>query len=424
MELSWKRKMDDRIRVLVRGWTGPPHSYAIVNCFQLEALHRLYQDKLDIFIEEMPYFRDHWKKAENLYPETISKTINNLKTWNGEDVDIVYSITYPYDITYLTQNGKIVPKCVFYTSEFSKLDATYFKCEQYKSTLSFDMVKKIVSDNKLRLYFTSPSTWSSSGLSGIIGDNKNVIISHGVDTRIFHKDISHRQTIRNKFGVKDNEILMINIGAMTSNKGIVLIIKALHQLVNRLRKKQYKLLLKGSGDLYTSKQFLQSYLNQLVHNGDMTSEELQSLLKDHIIFTDGTLSFTDINALFNAADIYVSPYLAEGFNLTVLEALACGLQVVVSKTGSTEDYISNIIQNGGDNHIRLVESIITTLDDGKKQNVIRELDVVKAIMNCETNRKYLDDAYNELHNYIKNNYSWDNAANQLFDYFCEIHNSM
>ena len=39
-----------------------------------------------------------------------------------------------------------------------------------------------------------------------------------------------------------------------------------------------------------------------------------------------------------AADVYVSPYHAEGFNLPVLEAVACGIPVVVSAGGSTEDF--------------------------------------------------------------------------------------
>ncbi|KAJ3024471.1 hypothetical protein HDV00_000914 [Rhizophlyctis rosea] len=42
--------------------------------------------------------------------------------------------------------------------------------------------------------------------------------------------------------------------------------------------------------------------------------------------------------LYNAADCYISPYTAEGFNLPVLEALACGIPVVVTKGGPTDDF--------------------------------------------------------------------------------------
>lgn len=40
------------------------------------------------------------------------------------------------------------------------------------------------------------------------------------------------------------------------------------------------------------------------------------------------LSDEDLNVLYNAADVLVSPTMAEGFGLTLLEALACGIPVV------------------------------------------------------------------------------------------------
>ena len=46
-----------------------------------------------------------------------------------------------------------------------------------------------------------------------------------------------------------------------------------------------------------------------------------------LIYVGDTLSFVQLAKLYQAADAYVSPYLAEGFNLPVLEAAACGLPV-------------------------------------------------------------------------------------------------
>jgi glycosyltransferase involved in cell wall biosynthesis len=42
-----------------------------------------------------------------------------------------------------------------------------------------------------------------------------------------------------------------------------------------------------------------------------------------------------------AADLYVSPYRAEGFNLPVLEAAACGIPVICTRGGPTDDFISD-----------------------------------------------------------------------------------
>ena len=46
--------------------------------------------------------------------------------------------------------------------------------------------------------------------------------------------------------------------------------------------------------------------------------------------------------LYRVADAYVSPYLAEGFNLPVLEAVASGLPVICTAGGPTEDFCSDL----------------------------------------------------------------------------------
>tara|TARA_B100000965_G_C19017406_1_gene509470 strand:+ start:55 stop:294 length:240 start_codon:yes stop_codon:yes gene_type:complete len=45
--------------------------------------------------------------------------------------------------------------------------------------------------------------------------------------------------------------------------------------------------------------------------------------------------------LYNITDCYVSPYRAEGFNLTPLEAAASGIPIIVTKGGSTDDYFNS-----------------------------------------------------------------------------------
>ncbi len=51
-----------------------------------------------------------------------------------------------------------------------------------------------------------------------------------------------------------------------------------------------------------------------------------------------TLSFEKMAQLDRAADACVSLYLAEGFNMPALEAIACGLPVICTKGGPTDDF--------------------------------------------------------------------------------------
>ena len=57
-----------------------------------------------------------------------------------------------------------------------------------------------------------------------------------------------------------------------------------------------------------------------------------------IEFIDDTLSEEEMFDLYRACDIFVSPYRGEGFSLPTLEAMACGLPVVVTAGGATDDF--------------------------------------------------------------------------------------
>jgi hypothetical protein len=52
----------------------------------------------------------------------------------------------------------------------------------------------------------------------------------------------------------------------------------------------------------------------------------------------GNLARGQLRTLYGIADGYVSPYRAEGFNLPVLEAIACGTPVIVTQGGATDDF--------------------------------------------------------------------------------------
>lgn len=408
-----------KIKILFRGWFEIPHSYAIVNCFQVVHLYKKYKEKIDFYIEEMPYFRKEWNNSRKLvYNNESNEIIKNLKKWNGEKVDLIYSITYPYDINMLKMSDEsIIPKCVFYTSEFATLDKNYFSLN---TSLDDNVIRNYIIKNS-KLYMTSPSVWSSKGMEKYgLQKERNRIITHGVDTETFKYDISSRDTIRNFYGVKQDEILLINIGSMTKNKGMLFILQSLNLLVNKLNLKHYKLLLKGTADLYNSKMFLEIYFEELQTMGVMNKTDMQTLLNNHIIFTDKTLSYKKINDLFNAADLYLSPYLAEGFNLTCLEALSANLPVMVPMTGSTKEYIEDIYNNGGKDYIYYIPSKVINVGNDLHQNDIAMDSLINTLLQNENNIRKIQSnkiKNEEMSIFIKREYSWSKVAELLFDYF-------
>jgi len=57
-----------------------------------------------------------------------------------------------------------------------------------------------------------------------------------------------------------------------------------------------------------------------------------------IIYIDQSMSEEELASLYRACDVLVCPYRGEGFSLPTLEAMACGLPVIVTKGGSTDDF--------------------------------------------------------------------------------------
>lgn len=408
-----------KMRVLFESWFNIPHSYAICNCFQLVHLIKNFSDQIEFYMLEAPYFNPMWYNNKKLvYPKEYNDIISNIKVYNGEPVDLIYRQTYPYNISVSNENEH-VPKCVFYTSEFATLDTNYFKVDNLSIDLVDDFVKEYLKKYS-NIYFMAPSMWSAKGMKKYLPlqqeSKRNRVVTHGVDTHIFKKDTSRRKETREKYNIKETDIVFINIGSMTRNKGIVLILQTLHLLVNKLNRKEYKLILKGTSDLYQSKLFLEFYFGEMQDKGVITSIEVQNLTTHHIIFMDKTLSYAGINHLFNACDLYISPYHCEGFGLTMLEAISAGLNVLVPITGSTKEYMQDIYNNGGQDYITYISSYVQNIA-GRCENVIDVHTLVQTILRANFHAPKSDNTYKKMHNYIENNYSWNAVSKMVFDYF-------
>lgn len=439
-----KNIQDKPIKVLFQTWKNLAHSYGCVAAFQLIHLWKNYgpegkikKNQITFYVQEMPYFQPHWKNKQKLvYTEKYNNILKNLNEYNNEKVDLIYRQTYPYDISISNNNdsstiNQQTPKCVFYTSEFKEyLTPEYFNLSAKNDNLSAkddNFIKNYLEHYKNTFYFTSPSDWSSKGLIKYgIEENRNRIITHGVDSNIFYKHNSKdcRKQIRDLYNIKNDDILLISIGAMTKNKGILLILELLNILVHRVKRTNYKLLLKGTGDLYQSKQFLESYFHELISLNIITQEEIDNL-QNYIIFTDKTISYSTMNDLYNASDLYISPYIAEGFGMVPLESLASGLDVLVPITGSTKEYMEGIYNNGGYEYIHYVNSNVIKLPNKMSQNNINIQDLFNTIISFENQLlKYRREGdfrnYKQMITYIEKELSWNKVSELLVKYFEDI----
>jgi glycosyltransferase involved in cell wall biosynthesis len=127
-----------------------------------------------------------------------------------------------------------------------------------------------------------------------------------------------------------NYFIFLNIGGQTDRKGIRPLLKAFAAVVDKYP--DARLVLKGSELLYPSRHEIAEACRVVLDDAE------RARVLPRLIYTGGQLSFAQIAEFYQAADAYVSPYLAEGFNLPVLEAAACGLPVICTEGGPTDDF--------------------------------------------------------------------------------------
>lgn len=390
------------LTILVESWVYLLHSYSTVI---VEQIVSMVNKGHTVYVSEVDYFNPSWTAdtSFSLWPDHIKVALTKVNTYTkNTPVDIIYRASYPFNITKNTtiknNTGKFAPVCVFYTTELEKV------------------TKDNIIGDCFEHYFTGPSKWSVQGLENVIPPERNIVISHGIDPKIFRRDHSKREQIRNFYHIAQDEILLFHLGALTPNKGIHYILQALY-ILNKRQPKKYKLLIKASGFLYDSKKFIDHIINGLVSSSLISEHDMTALVNDNIVFIDEKLDYSSINNLYNACDYYISPYVAEGFNLPVLEALAAGTRVVIPRTGSTSDFIDGI-SNLFPNFVVLVDSNVVK-DETHYRNDINLDDLINKLeLNVNQPTSSLDSEL--LSTYVAETFNWDLITDTLIKYFKTI----
>ncbi|MDD3245400.1 MAG: glycosyltransferase family 1 protein [Methanosarcina sp.] len=127
--------------------------------------------------------------------------------------------------------------------------------------------------------------------------------------------------VKKRYGIDSPFILYV--GSLKPLKNISTLIKSFYHL--KKKNLPHKLVITGKRRLKYKEIF------RLI-------DELN--LQNDIIFT-GYVDKTDLPALYNAAELFVSPSIYEGFGLPPLEAMACGCPVITSNTSSLPEVVGD-----------------------------------------------------------------------------------
>jgi len=373
-------------KILVEGWRFLPHSFATINQFQ--CLELLKRPHIELFHRDVPYWNKNWRPAYGLLDSAQEKALGEMPAPSGkEHFDAILRTGCPFDFS----PGESGCTVTFATCEFGVLSADVVAAG---TGPGFPM------DSNNRVF--TPSNWSKEGLvrSGL-DPSIITVIPHGFDPDIFSSPTTAERTaLRRKFGWEDY-FIFLNISAMTSNKGIPDILTSLHEIAPQ--HPNARLVLKGLDSLYTSSTALNKCMAPL-------PAHIQADLQSRVAYTGSDKTFREIAELYKAADAYVAPYLGEGFNLPVLESLACGLPVICTAGGSTDDFTTP------DCAMHIQSKIHISGDAGKPDMIYLQPDrqhLASLMRDIMTNDTWREQARRLGPEYVREHFTWKHAGDKL-----------
>jgi glycosyltransferase involved in cell wall biosynthesis len=157
-----------------------------------------------------------------------------------------------------------------------------------------------------------------------VQDERIAILSNGINLAEY-SDLGPKGLFKKKFGITENEQIVLYLGRIHRAKGIDFLVRAFAYLADNNRE-NIKLVIAGADD---------GYLNEV-------KTLVNSLGLSDLVLLAGLLSEEDKIAAYvdSAICAYLGPF--EPFGLVTLEAAACGTPVIVSK----ESYMASIVDEG------------------------------------------------------------------------------
>jgi glycosyltransferase involved in cell wall biosynthesis len=163
------------------------------------------------------------------------------------------------------------------------------------------------------------SQHAANQFSQYFGRPDVAIVPNGVDVSHFspYARIQRRARARQTLSCTEGVPLLLLVGNDLRNKGLSTLLQALTQC----RDLPWHLCVVGSDS-----------------SADDSAEIEPGQLQSRITFAGEA---ADILTFYAAADIYVAPSLEDSFNLPTLEAMACGLPVILSSSAGMSDYLKD-----------------------------------------------------------------------------------
>ena len=204
-------------------------------------------------------------------------------------------------------------------------------------------------------------------------NKKYDVINNAIEVEKFSYNTEIRNKIRKQENIKEDEIVIANIGRFVAQKNILFLLEAFEKLIKE--NNHYKLMLIGAGPL-------EKEIMKKIEEGKLTEK---------VIIRK---SIPNVNEYMQAIDILALPSLYEGLPVVGIEAQAADLQCLFSDTITREVKLTdkvNFLPNKDSSE---------WVDELKKITIISRQNTQKTIADCgydiKTESKKLIKKYDEL----------------------------
>ncbi|MDB5820567.1 MAG: glycosyl transferase, group 1 [Rhizobacter sp.] len=163
------------------------------------------------------------------------------------------------------------------------------------------------------------------------------LVHNGVDMQRFGaKPAARDAEVVAKFGLRPDAPMFLAVGGIEQRKNTQRILEAF--LEARVDLPQSQLVIAGGASLLDHHDYAERFKATVAEAG------LRVGPGESLVLT-GTVLDADMPSLFRAADALLLPSLSEGFGLVVLEALASGTPVVVSRIAPFTEYLDGYLHD-------------------------------------------------------------------------------
>ena len=156
----------------------------------------------------------------------------------------------------------------------------------------------------------------------LIPPNKGIVIPNGIEINNY-KSLPEKGFFKNEFHIKTNLFKILFLGRISKIKGLDLLLPSIAQVVKKIPN---TILLIVGPDYENYKKELELIIKSLK-------------IESNVKFV-GKLNRNEINKAYVDSDLFVLPSYSENFGLTIVESLACGCPVIISKNVNISNEIN------------------------------------------------------------------------------------